>query len=163
MIFGMTPILFLHVLLSLIGILSGFVVLNGLLKSKRLPGWTFIFLSTTVLTSASGFLLPADHLLPSHIVAIISLVVLALALLALYSFRLDGAWRWIYVVTATISLYLNVFVLVAQLFSKVPALHALAPTQGEPPFAIAQGAVLLAFLVLGFLAVKRFRPRRRGL
>ncbi len=163
MIFGMTPILFLHVLLSLIGILSGFVVLKGLLASKRLPGWTLVFLSTTVLTSASGFLLPADHLLPSHIVGIISLVVLAVALLALYSFRLEGAWRWVYVVTATISLYLNVFVLVAQLFLKVPTLHALAPTQGEPPFALAQGVVLLAFLAAGFLAVKRFRPRRVGL
>ena len=163
MIFGMPPFTFVHVLLSLIGILSGLVVLNGLLGSKRVPGWTFWILVSTIATSATGFFLPADRLLPSHIVGIISLVFLAIALLALYSFRLSGAWRWIYVVTAIISLYLNVFVLVAQSFLKVPALHALAPTQQEPPFAIAQGIVLVVFLGLGILAVRRFHPRRIGI
>jgi len=163
MILGMTPVLFLHVLLSLIGILSGIVVLNGLFASKRLPGWTLLFLATTILTSAGGFLLPADRLLPSHIVGIISLVILAVALLALYGYRLAGPWRWIYVVTALMAFWLNVFVLVAQSFAKVPALHALAPTQAEPPFAIAQGVVLLVFLALGFVALKRFRPRSAAL
>ena len=163
MIFGMPPFTFVHVLLSLIGILAGLVVLNGFFASKRLPGWTLVFLVTTIATSVTGFFLPADHLLPSHVVGIISLVFLVIAVLALYSFRLAGAWRSTYVVAATISLYLNVFVLVAQSFLKLPALHALAPTQQEPPFAIAQGVVLLIFIVLGVLAVKRFRPRRSGL
>jgi len=163
MIFGMPPFTFVHVLLSLIGIFAGLIVLNGLLGSKRLPGWTLLFLATTIATSATGFLLPADHLLPSHIVGILSLVVLAIALLALYSRKLSGTWRAIYVVTAVLALYLNVFVLVAQLFLKVPALHALAPTGSEPPFAIAQGIVLVVFLIAGVLAVKRFRPRRIGI
>ncbi len=163
MIFGMPPFTFVHVLLSLIGILAGLVVLNGLLGSKRLPGWTLVFLVTTIATSVTGFFLPADRLLPSHVVGIISLVFLAIALLALYSFRLAGAWRATYVVAAVISLYLNFFVLVAQSFLKLPALHALAPTQQEPPFAIAQGIVLLIFIVLGVFAVKRFHPRRVGL
>jgi len=163
MIFGMPPLTFVHTLLSLIGILAGLIVLNGLLGSKRLPGWTLLFLATTIATSATGFLLPADHLLPSHIVGIISLVVLAIALLALYTRKLAGAWRAVYVVTAVLALYLNVFVLVAQLFLKVPALHALAPNGSEPPFAIAQGIVLVVFLIAGVLAVKRFRPRRIGI
>ena len=163
MIFGMPPLTFVHTLLSLIGILAGLVVLNGLLASKRLPGWTLLFLATTIATSATGFLLPADHLLPSHIVGIISLVVLALALLALYWRGLSGVWRAVYVVTAVFALYLNVFVLVAQLFLKVPALHALAPNGSEPPFAIAQGVVLVVFLIAGALALKRFKPRRIGI
>lgn len=163
MIFGMTPFLFFHVLMSLIGILAGLVVLNGLFGSKRLPGWTLWFLVTTIATSATGFALPADHLLPSHIVGIISLVVLTIALFALYSRKLSGAWRAIYVMTAVLALYLNVFVLVAQAFLKVPSLHALAPTGSEPPFAIAQGIVLVLFLIAGVVAVKSFRPRRIGI
>ncbi|MEP6940681.1 MAG: hypothetical protein ABI846_13030 [Rudaea sp.] len=163
MIFGMTPFLFFHVLMSLIGILAGLVVLNGLFGSKRLPGWTLWFLVTTIATSATGFVLPADHLLPSHIVGIISLVVLTIALFALYSRKLSGAWRAIYVMTAVLALYLNVFVLVAQAFLKVPSLHALAPTGSEPPFAIAQGIVLVLFLIAGVVAVKSFRPRRIGI
>ena len=163
MIFGMPPFTFVHVLLSLIGIFAGLIVLNGLLGSKRLPGWTLLFLTTTIATSATGFLLPADHLLPSHIVGIISLVVLAIALFALYPRKLAGVWRAVYVVTAVLALYLNVFVLVAQLFLKVPALHALAPNGSEPPFAIAQGIVLVVFLIAGVLAVKGFRPRRIGI
>lgn len=159
MILGMTPFLFVHVLLSLLGIASGFVVVFfGFLPSRRLGGWTAFFLATTVLTSATGFGLPADHLLPSHIVGIISLVVLAIALLALYKFGLERGWRRVYVITAVVALYLNFFVLIAQAFAKIPALHALAPTQAEPPFVIAQAAALVFFLVLGTLAVKRFHP-----
>jgi hypothetical protein len=159
MILGMTPFTFVHVLLSLIGIFSGFIVLIGLLTARRLKGWTLLFLATTVATSVTGFGFPFAHLLPSHIVGIISLVILTLAILALYFLHLAGAWRWIYVVTALIALYLNVFVLIVQAFLKIPVLHALAPTQNEPPFAIAQGAALLAFVILGVLAVKRFHPR----
>jgi hypothetical protein len=163
MIFGMPPLTFVHVVLSLIGILAGFVVLNGMFGSRRLPGWTLVFLVTTIATSVTGFFLPADRILPSHIVGIISLVFLALAVFALYTKQLAAAWRWIYVATATVALYLNVFVLVAQSFAKVPPLHALAPTQQEPPFVIAQAVVLLLFIALGYSAAKQFRPRRIGI
>jgi hypothetical protein len=146
-----------HVLISLIGILSGFVVLFGLLGGKRLDGWTALFLTTTVLTSVSGFGFPFEHLLPSHKVGIISLVVLAIAIAARYTFHLGGAWRSIYTVGATLALYLNVFVLVVQSFLKVPALHSLAPTGTEPAFLVAQLIVLAAFLALGTLATIRFR------
>jgi len=158
MILGMTPFTFFHVLLSLIGIASGLLVLGGLLSARRMPGWTAIFLLTTVLTSATGFLFPFVKFLPSHAVGVLSLIVLALAILALYQFRLADAWRWIYVASAVFALYLNVFVLVAQAFAKIPALHALAPTQAEPPFAIAQGVVLLLFVVLGYFALRKFHP-----
>src|SRR5262245_17681122 len=160
MVLGMSLAAFtqLHVIISLIGIATGIVVLFGMLAGKRLPGWTAVFLATTVLTSATGFLFPFTQLLPSHIVGIISLVALAIALFALYGRRLAGAWRWIYVVTAVFSLYLNCFVGVVQAFVKQPFLKPLAPTQSEPPFIIAQGAVLLIFVVLGFLAVRKFHP-----
>ncbi len=160
MILGMSLSTFtlVHVLISLIGIASGIVVLFGMLRSKWMPGWTMLFLVTTVLTSATGFLFPFSKLLPSHIVGIISLVVLAIALLALYVFHLAGAWRWVYVVTAVTALWFNCFVGVVQAFQKVWILHPLAPTGSEPPFAIAQGVLLVVFLVLGFLAVRRFRP-----
>jgi hypothetical protein len=153
----MTTSVLIHVAISLIGIVSGFVVVFGLLGAKKLDGWTALFLTSTVLTSVSGFLLPAHKILPSHIIGAISLVVLALALFARYVRHLDGGWRSTYVVTSTVALYFNVFVLVAQSFMKVPALKALAPTQSEPPFAIAQGIVLLLFIVLGTAAVKKFR------
>jgi hypothetical protein len=164
MILGMSLATFtlVHVILSLIGIFTGVVVLIGMLKSNRLSGLTAVFLATTVLTSATGFLFPFDKLLPSHIVGVISLVVLALAILALYVFRLAASWRWVYVGSAVLSLYLNVFVAVVQAFLKVPFLSELAPTQKEPPFAIAQGVVLLVFVVLGILAVRSFRPRIQG-
>ena len=164
MILGMSLATFtlVHVILSLIGIFTGVVVLIGMLNSNRLSGLTAVFLATTVLTSATGFLFPFDKLLPSHIVGIISLVVLALAILALYVFRLAGSWRWIYVGGAVLSLYLNVFVAVVQAFLKVPFLNELAPTQKEPPFAIAQGVVLLAFVVLCIFAMRWFRPRIQG-
>jgi len=158
MILGMSTETYtlLHVLISLVGIGSGLVVMYGFLVAKRLCGITAIFLITTVLTSVTGFGFPFEHLLPSHKVGILSLCTLALAIAALYQFRLAGAWRSIYVVSASISLYLNVFVLVAQAFMKVPALHALAPTQQEPPFLVAPLLVLLIFVILAILAVKKF-------
>lgn len=159
MILGMSIETFtlVHVVISLVGIGSGFVVLFGMLSGKRLDAWTALFLATTVLTSVTGFGFPFDQLLPSHKVGIISLVVLALAITARYSLHMAGAWRRVYVITAVIALYLNTFVLVVQSFLKVPALRAMAPTQAEPPFAMAQGLVLLVFVVLGTLAAKRFR------
>jgi len=144
-------------MISLVGIGSGLIVLFGMLSGKRLDGWTALFLTTTVLTSATGFLFPFDHLLPSHKVGIISLVMLAIAILARYGLHLAGAWRSIYVVTAVIALYLNVFVLVVQGFLKVHALNALAPTQSEPPFLIAQLVVMALFIVLTIFAVEKFR------
>jgi hypothetical protein len=153
----LNPLTSMHVVISLIGIATGLVVLLGMLRGNRMDGLTAVFLITTVLTSATGFILPAPHFLPSHAIAILSLVVLAIALAARYKFHMAGAWRRTYVITAVIALYFNLFVLVAQLFMKVDALKALAPTQSEPPFAIAQGTVLLLFVILGTLAAKRFR------
>ncbi len=157
MILGMTTLTFVHVVLSLIGIFSGFVVVFGLLAAKRLDGWTELFLVTTVLTNVTGFFFPFHRFLPSHGVGIVSLIVLALAILARYARRLAGAWRCIYVVTAVIALYLNVFVLIVQAFQKVPALKAMAPTQSEPPFLVAQLVILALFVVLGIAAAIRFR------
>jgi hypothetical protein len=158
MILGMSTATytFLHVLISLIGIGSGLVVMFGFIAGKRLDTLTAVFLTTTALTSVSGFGFPFDHLLPSHKLGMISLVVLAIAISARYVFHLAGSWRWIYVVGASMALYLNVFVLIAQLFMKVPALKALAPTQSEPPFLAAQILVLLIFVGLTILAAKRF-------
>jgi hypothetical protein len=146
-----------HVLLSLVGIASGLVVLFGLLNSKRLDGWTALFLTTTAATSVTGFLFPFHGFLPSYAVGLLSLIILAIAILARYHFRLAAPWRSIYVLTATLALYLNVFVLVVQLFRRVPALKALAPMQSEPPFALAQLAVLVIFVALGTLATRRFQ------
>jgi hypothetical protein len=151
-----------HVIISLVGIASGVVFLYGLLTGRPLGGWTIIFLATTVLTSLTGFPLPATQLLPSHIVGIISLALLALAIAALYLFHLAGAWRWIYVVTAVMALYLNVFVGVVQSFQKLAFLQPLAPTQSEPPFIIAQLVVLLLFVILGIVATMRFHPELRA-
>lgn len=148
---------FFHVALSLVGIGSGFVVLYGLLTSKRFEGWTTIFLSTTVATSATGFLFPIHHFTPGLGVGIISLIVLTIAILACYRFRLEGGCRRTYVIAAAIALYLNVFVLVAQLFEKVPVLKALAPTQSEAPFQVAQLLVLVLFIVLATLAAIKYR------
>jgi hypothetical protein len=150
----------LHVVISLIGIVSGLVVLFGLFKSQSMPGMTAIFLITTILTNATGFMFPFDKLLPSHIIAILSLVLLAIACLALYGMKLSGAWRAIYLITAIASLYLNVFVLVIQSFMKVGPLHALAPSipPSEPPFAVTQGVVLVLFVIAIIAAVRRFRP-----
>src|SRR5271165_4745095 len=159
MILGMTTatFTFVHVLLSLVGIGSGLLVVYGMLRGNRFDGATAIFLVTTVLTSLTGFLFPVEHILPSHVLGVISIVALAIALAARYGLHLSGAWRAIYVVCAVLALYLNVFVLVAQIFMKVPAAHALAPTQKEPPFLVAQLVVMAIFIVLGIFAVKNFR------
>lgn len=161
MILGLTTSTFtlLHVLISLVGIASGFVVMYGFLVSKRFNGWTALFLVTTVLTSVTGFGFPFEHLSPGIIIGILSLVVLTIAIIGRYGMQLRGAGRWIYVVSASVALYFNVFVLVVQSFEKVPALKALAPTQKEPPFAIAQLLVLALFVVLTVFAVKRFDRR----
>jgi hypothetical protein len=146
----------LHVLLSLIGIGSGVVVVWGLISGKPLNGLTAIFLVTTVLTSVTGFLFPVDHILPSHKVGLLSLIILAVVIPARYVFKMAGAWRTVYVIGSAAALYLNVFVLVVQSFLKVPALKALAPTQQEPPFLIAQLVLLLIFVAVTILAVKKF-------
>jgi hypothetical protein len=158
MILGMTTATYtlVHVIISLVGIASGLVVAFGLLGGKRLDGWTTLFLVSTVATSVTGFGFPFEHLSPAHKVGIISLVVLVVAILARYTFHLAGAWRRIYVITAMIALYLNVFVLVVQSFEKVPTLKALAPTQSEPPFLVAQVAVLVLFVVLTIVSAKKF-------
>jgi hypothetical protein len=147
-----------HVVISLVGIGSGLIVMVGLLMAKRLGGLTALFLITTVLTSATGFGFPFTHLSPAHKLGILSLVVLLVAILARYGLHMAGAWRWIYVVSAMIALYLNVFVLVAQGFMKVKALKALAPTGSEPPFLIAQLVVMVLFIVLTIFAVNKFHP-----
>jgi hypothetical protein len=150
----------LHVIISLVGIVSGLFVLSGLLGSNRMPAWTALFLLTTILTSVTGFGFPFTVLLPSHMIGILSLVLLAIACLTLYGMKLSGAWRWIYAVTAMIALYFNIFVLIIQSFLKIPALTALAP--GNPPsgpaFAVIQGLVLLFFVIVIIGAVRRFRP-----
>jgi hypothetical protein len=165
MILGMSleTFVLVHVIISLVGIVAGLIVMFGMLGSRSQPGLTAIFLLFTILTSATGFLIPpllSEKLLPSHIIGILSLALLAIACIALYGMRLSGAWRWIYVLTALISLYLNTFVLVIQSFLKVPALTALAP--GNPPsgpvFGVAQGIVLVFFVVMIIGAWRRFRP-----
>ncbi len=151
-----------HVAISLIAIASGLLVVYGFFQSNRMPRTTHVFLATTFLTSLTGFIFfQRDQLLPSHVTGIIALIVLVPTCLALYLKKLAGGWRRIYVIGAVLSLYLNVFVLVVQLFLKVPALHALAPgapANPEPPFKIAQGVVLVLFIAAGYLAVKRFHP-----
>ena len=161
MILGLSTSTFttVHVVISLIGILSGIVVVLGWLGGKQSGGLAALFLASTVLTSASGFLFQSASFGPPQVVGAISLVVLAAAILALYGFGLAGFWRWIYIIGATLALYLNCFVGVVQSFQKLPFLQPLAPTQSEPPFLIGQGAVLIIFIVLGFLAVRKFHPR----
>jgi hypothetical protein len=159
MILGMSTSTFtlLHVLISLAGIATGLVTLFGMIAGKRLSGWTAVFLTTTVLTSVTGFGFPFEQLLPAHIVGIISLVVLALAIPGRYLFHMAGPWRLVYVISASIALYLNVFVGVVQAFRRVPALRASAPTQTEPSFVFAQVVVLLVFTGLTILALMKFR------
>jgi hypothetical protein len=149
-----------HVIISLIAIVSGILVMFGLLGSSRMPAMTAIFLLFTILTSATGFLFPFEKLLPSHMIGILSLVLLAIACIALYGMKLSGAWRWIYALTAMIALYLNIFVLIIQAFLKIGPLHALAPSvpPSEPPFAVVQGIVLLFFILVIIGTVRRFRP-----
>jgi hypothetical protein len=149
-----------HVAISLVGLLAGFVAVYGLLRGRLLSGWTTTFLSMTVATSVTGFFFPRAHIMPAHIVGIVSLLGLAVAVYALYSRSLQGAWRNVYVVSAVFSLYLNMFVGVVQAFQKIPILKAAAPTQSEPPFAVAQGAVLILFVAAGWLAWINFRAFR---
>ncbi len=148
---------FVHVLISLIAIATGIVWLVDLVGNRARDGMIAVFLATTVLTSVTGFMFPATQFLPSHLFGVISLIVLPAAIYGLYGAKLTGRWRLAYVIGGTFALYLNVFVLIVQGFLKVPALNALAPTQGEPPFAIAQGILLVATVALGYLAVKRYR------
>ncbi len=146
-----------HVLISLAGIVSGLAVVFGMLAGKWLNGTNVVFLVTTIATSVTGFGFPIHEIGPPHILGALSLIVLAIALVARYRHHLAGRARKVYAISAIVALYFNVFVLVVQAFQKVASLHALAPTQKEPPFAIAQGAVLLLFIILGVMSTKRFR------
>jgi hypothetical protein len=162
MILGMSVATFtqVHVILSLIGIAAGLVVLIGMLMGRRLDGWTALFLATTVVTSVTGFLFHSARFGPPHVIGLLSLALLVLAILARYSYHMAGSWRWVYIVTAILSLYFNVLVGVVQAFQKLPLLQPLAPTGSESPFVIVQGLVLVAFVVLTVLALKRFYPAR---
>jgi hypothetical protein len=162
MILGMSLSTFttVHVVISLIAIVAGIVVMFGMLGSNRMPGLTAIFLLFTILTSVTGFLFPFNGVTPGIIIGVLSLVLLAIACIALYGAKLSGAWRWVYVLTALVSLYLNVFVLAIQSFLKIPTLTALAP--GNPPsgpvFGVVQGVVLVLFVLFTIGAIRRFRP-----
>jgi hypothetical protein len=158
MIFGMSASTFtlLHVIISLIAIATGGVAAAGLIQRRLISRWTGAFLTTTVATSVTGFFFHSKFG-PPHAIGMISLILLALAIYALFVRKLTGRWRAVYVVTAVLSLYLNVFVAVVQTFQKIAPFHALAPTQTEPPFAVAQGIVLLIFVIAGVAAVRRFR------
>jgi hypothetical protein len=172
MILGMSVATFtqLHVIISLIAIVSGIVVAIGMLGARRMPGVTALFLITTVATSVTGFMFDTPvnaprvigSLDPPKIIGLISLIILALAILALYSNKLAGSWRGVYVISATVALYFNCFVLVVQSFQKISFFHALAPTQKEPPFAVAQLVLLIVFIGLGIAAFKKFRPIARA-
>jgi len=171
MILGMSVAAFtqLHVIISLIAIISGILVAFGMLNARLMPGMTTLFLLLTVATSVTGFMFPTPvdaprvigSLDPANVVGAISLIFLALAILALYAYKLTGSWRGVYVISAIIALYFNCFVLVAQSFQKISFLHALAPTQKEPPFAVAQAILLILFVGLGIAAFKKFRPMAR--
>ena len=153
----MSALTLVHVAISLVGIASGFVVVWGLLTNRRLDGWTLVFLATTVATSVTGFFFPFEKLLPSHILGIISLMVLAIAIVVRYPRKMHGGWRRTYAVTAVIAFYLNFFVLIVQSFMKIPVLHDAAPTQQEAPFVISQTIALAVFVALAILSVIRFR------
>lgn len=146
-----------HVAVSLIGIASGLVVLLGFFRGSSFDGWTALFMVTTAATSASGFLFPIHGVTPGIVVGVVSLVILAISTIARYVRHMAGAWRKVYVITAMIALYLNCFVLIAQLFRRVPFLAVVAPTQSERPFAVAQGALLVVFVILTIMAASRFR------
>jgi hypothetical protein len=160
MILGISSSLYtnIHVIISLIAIVAGFIAVFVMIANEPLGIWNTIFLWTTIATSATGFGFPNEHITPGIIVGALSMIVLAVALFALYSKHLTGAWRWVYVISAVVALWFNVFVLIVQSFQKIDALKALAPTQSEPPFQIAQGAALVLIVVLAILAVRRFRP-----
>ena len=148
----------LHVAISLLAIVAGLVVVALMIVGRLARAVTALFLATSVLTDVTGYFFQSKSFGPPHVVGAISLVVLAIALFALYSRGLAGAWRGTWVVCAVIGLYLNVFVAVVQAFGKLPALHALAPNGTEPPFAVAQGLTLVLFVVLGVQAFRRFKP-----
>ena len=167
MILGMSLQTFtiVHVIISLLAIAAGLIVLFGMLGSKRLAGWTALFLLTTILTSVTGFMFPIAGFTPALAVGVLSLILLAIALLALYGKHLAGNWRWIYVATAVAALWFNVFVLIVQSFEKISILNPHAPQVGPPfpepqntQFVIAQGAALVILVVLGVIAAIRFRP-----
>ncbi|HUB20527.1 MAG TPA: hypothetical protein VL990_17940 [Acidobacteriaceae bacterium] len=160
MILGMSIAFFtqLHVAISLIGIASGFIVIGGMMASKRMPLLTALFLITTILTSVTGFLFPFHGMTPGIVIGILSVAILSLALIALYGGHLGGGWRGTWVITAILAQYLNFFVLIVQSFEKVPALHALAPTQKEMPFKMAQLLALVLFLVLAVFSYRNFHP-----
>ena len=144
-----------HIALSFIGIVAGLASMLAMIQGKMPPVLTAIALGSLVLTSATGFPLAPFGLDPPRIVGCVSLLLLAFAIAGLYLFHLAGAWRWVYIVTATAACWLNCFVGIAQTFMKVQFFHALAPTQQEPPFAIAQLALLALFIGFGWLGVKR--------
>lgn len=158
MIYGLTTFAWVHTILSLVGLVSGLVVLIGLFGSKKLCGWTAFYLASTVATSVTGFGFSFERFQESHWIGVLSLVVLAAAFLARYVFRFAGAWRWIYALGVVLSLYFLVFITIAQLFKKTPALAAMAPTLSEPPFALTQLAVTAIFVVLAIAAAIKFRP-----
>lgn len=157
MMSGLAVLTVTHTGISLVGIASGLVVLAAMLQGRDIPRWTMLFLATTVLTSVTGFFFPVTRLLPSHVVGIVSLAVLSVVLWARYGRAEQGRWATVFVIGCVLALWLNAFVLVAQLFAKVPPLHAVAPTQTEPPFGVAQLAVLAVFVALGVRAVRRAR------
>ena len=160
MVFGISLSAYttIHVIISLIAIVAGFIAVFQMIANKPLGIWNSIFLWTTIATSVTGFGFPITGVTPGIVVGIISLVILAVALFALYAQHLAGPWRWIYVITAIVALWFNVFVLIVQSFQKVPSLKTLAPTQSEPPFQIVQGAALVLLAVLAILTVRKFRP-----
>jgi hypothetical protein len=155
----LTTLTLVHVVVSLLGIFSGFIVVFGLLTDKRLDGWTALFLGTTVATSVTGFFFPVDHFMPSHAVGMLSLLALAVAIYARYARHLSGRWRKSYVITAVVAFYFNVFVGIVQAFEKIPALKVLAPTQSEAPFKVTQLVVLAIFVALAALSAIRFHDR----
>jgi hypothetical protein len=152
-----------HVVISIVGIVSGLVVVGGFLAGIRFDRWVGVFLVTTLLTSASGFGFPFFQILPSHLIAALSLLVLALTLVALYGMRLAGHWREVFVLGSVLALYLNVFVLLAQLLQKTPVLAALAPTPAAPVFALTQLLFLVVFIGLGRAALNGFRKEQPAL
>jgi hypothetical protein len=161
MILGMSieTFTFIHVVISLVGIMTGFIVVALMLASAPIAGWNAFFLVSTILTSVTGYFFPFDRgLTPAHIVGAISLVALAVAVFAIYGKKLEGPWRGIYVACAVFALWLNFFVGIVQSFGKFAYLNKFAPTGSEPPFAVTQGIILVLFIILGIAAVRRYRP-----
>jgi hypothetical protein len=158
-LFSLSTYTTIHVVICFLAVLTGLVIVFGMIRNKRLDGWTFWFLFMTALTNLTGFGFPFDHLLPSYFLGILSLAFTLIAIVARYAFGMSGAWRGLYVASATAALWTNMFALVAQSFGKIPALNALAPTQSEPPFLIAEVVMLAIFVVLGFVAARRFHPQ----